>query len=74
MKKFKLLMLQTFRHGGADCIQIGENIIEYNNDFKFYIATESRSDTCHPCLAKENGVSEQNFSGTLSFLRRLRSR
>ena len=36
------MSLQTFRHGGADCIQIGENVIEYNNDFKFYIATESR--------------------------------
>ena len=38
-----LFKWQTFRHGGADCIQIGENIIEYNNEFKFYIATESRS-------------------------------
>ena len=46
-------MLQTFRHGGADCIQIGENIIEYNNDFKFYIATESRSFIFLPfCLPK----------------------
>lgn len=29
-----ILLKQTFKHGGVDCIQIGENIIEYNNDFR----------------------------------------
>jgi len=46
-----ILLKQTFRHGGADCIQIGENIIEYNNEFKFYIATESRNPQFPPEIA-----------------------
>lgn len=29
-----VLLKQTFRHGGVDCIQIGDSIIEYNDDFR----------------------------------------
>ena len=29
-----ILLKQTFRHGGVDCIQIGDSIIEYNDDFR----------------------------------------
>ena len=32
-----ILLKQTFRHGGVDCIQIGESIIEYNDDFRYSI-------------------------------------
>jgi dynein heavy chain len=29
--------------GGSDMIRLGENIIEYNNDFRFYITTKLRN-------------------------------
>ena len=46
-----ILLKQTFRHGGVDCIQIGDNIIEYNSDFRLYIATESRNPQFPPEIA-----------------------
>ena len=46
-----ILLKQTFRHGGVDCIQIGDAIIEYNNEFRLYIATESRNPHFPPEIA-----------------------
>lgn len=35
-----LLLKQTFKQGGVTCIKLGETVIEYNPDFKFYITTK----------------------------------
>ncbi|KAG7311248.1 hypothetical protein JYU34_002280 [Plutella xylostella] len=35
-----LLQQQTFRHGGALCIKIGDSIVEYNKEFRLYISTK----------------------------------
>lgn len=35
-----LLLKQTFKQGGALCIKLGESVIEYSPEFKFYITTK----------------------------------
>lgn len=38
-----LLLKQTFKQGGAICIKLGDQIVEYAPDFKFYITTKLRN-------------------------------
>lgn len=38
-----LLLKQTFRQGGVDYIKLGENVVEYSKDFRFYITTRLRN-------------------------------
>ncbi|KAL5473898.1 hypothetical protein EMCRGX_G028462 [Ephydatia muelleri] len=38
-----LLLKQTFKQGGVEYIRLGENIIEYSQDFRFYITTRLRN-------------------------------
>ena len=38
-----ILLRQTFRSGGVDYIRVGENVIEYSKDFRFYITTRLRN-------------------------------
>ncbi|KAH0630137.1 hypothetical protein JD844_012805 [Phrynosoma platyrhinos] len=54
-----LLLRQTFKQGGMDCIRLGETIIEYSFDFKFYITTKLRNPHYMPELATK--VSLLNF-------------
>ncbi|KAG8523853.1 Dynein heavy chain 7, axonemal [Galemys pyrenaicus] len=54
-----LLLRQTFKQGGIDCIRLGEVIIEYSFDFKFYITTKLRNPHFMPELATK--VSLLNF-------------
>ncbi|XP_021037000.1 dynein heavy chain 12, axonemal [Mus caroli] len=54
-----LLLKQTFKQGGIDCIRLGEVIIEYSFDFKFYITTKLRNPHYMPELATK--VSLLNF-------------
>ncbi|XP_010215324.1 PREDICTED: dynein heavy chain 12, axonemal [Tinamus guttatus] len=54
-----LLLKQTFKQGGMDCIRLGEAIIEYSNDFKFFITTKLRNPHYLPELATK--VSLLNF-------------
>ncbi|XP_015263237.1 PREDICTED: dynein heavy chain 12, axonemal, partial [Gekko japonicus] len=54
-----LLLKQTFKQGGMDCIRLGETIIEYSFDFKFYITTKLRNPHYLPELATK--VSLLNF-------------
>ncbi|XP_069874839.1 dynein axonemal heavy chain 12 isoform X1 [Dipodomys merriami] len=54
-----LLLKQTFKQGGIDCIRLGEVIIEYAFDFKFYITTKLRNPHYMPELATK--VSLLNF-------------
>ncbi|XP_029097542.1 dynein heavy chain 12, axonemal isoform X10 [Monodon monoceros] len=54
-----LLLRQTFKQGGIDCIRLGEVIIEYSFDFKFYITTKLRNPHYMPELATK--LSLLNF-------------
>ncbi|KAL6119092.1 dnah12 [Pungitius sinensis] len=54
-----LLVKQTFKQGGVDCIRLGESVIEYSRDFRFYITTKLRSPHYLPELATK--VSLLNF-------------
>ena len=38
-----LLVKQTFKSGGVECIRLGDATIEYQADFKFYITTKLRN-------------------------------
>ncbi|XP_046587391.1 dynein axonemal heavy chain 7-like [Neodiprion lecontei] len=35
-----VLMKQTFKQGGALCIKLGDTIVEYSHNFRFYITTK----------------------------------
>ncbi|XP_015203470.2 dynein axonemal heavy chain 12 isoform X1 [Lepisosteus oculatus] len=54
-----LLLKQIFKQGGVDCIRLGESIIEYSRDFRFYITTKLRNPHYLPELATK--VSLLNF-------------
>ncbi|NXL48091.1 DYH7 protein, partial [Podilymbus podiceps] len=54
-----LLLKQTFKQGGTECIRLGETIIEYSHDFKFFITTKLRNPHYMPELATK--VSLLNF-------------
>uniref|UniRef100_UPI00358F5A88 dynein axonemal heavy chain 12-like n=1 Tax=Myxine glutinosa TaxID=7769 RepID=UPI00358F5A88 len=54
-----LLLKQTFKQGGVECIRLGENIVEYSRDFRFYITTKLRNPHYMPELATK--VSLLNF-------------
>ncbi|XP_045448983.1 dynein axonemal heavy chain 3 [Melitaea cinxia] len=34
-----VLLRNIFRSGGVDCLKLGDNILEYNHNFRFYITT-----------------------------------
>nr|XP_058956956.1 dynein axonemal heavy chain 7-like [Pocillopora verrucosa] len=38
-----LLLKQTFKQGGSICIKLGDSVIEYSKDFRFYITTKLRN-------------------------------
>uniref|UniRef100_A0A8C9MKD6 Dynein axonemal heavy chain 12 n=1 Tax=Serinus canaria TaxID=9135 RepID=A0A8C9MKD6_SERCA len=46
-----LLLKQTFKQGGMECIRLGESVIEYSSDFKFFITTKLRNPHYMPELA-----------------------
>lgn len=46
-----VLLKQTFKQGGAMCIKLGESIIEYNDQFRFYITTKHRNPHYLPEIA-----------------------
>jgi dynein heavy chain len=52
--------------GGAEMIRLGENIIEYNNDFRFYMTTKLRNPHYMPEVATK--VLLLNFMITLEGL------
>ncbi|XP_013387188.1 dynein heavy chain 12, axonemal, partial [Lingula anatina] len=54
-----LLLKQTFKQGGVDMIRLGENVIEYSKDFRFYITTKLRNPHYLPEVATK--VSLLNF-------------
>jgi len=38
-----LLLRQTFRHGGALCVKLGDSVVEYSPDFRLFITTKLRN-------------------------------
>nr|XP_061802869.1 dynein axonemal heavy chain 12-like [Nerophis lumbriciformis] len=54
-----LLLKQTFKQGGVECIKLGESVIEYSSEFRFYITTKLRNPHYLPELATK--VSVLNF-------------
>uniref|UniRef100_A0A671QBQ4 Dynein heavy chain ATP-binding dynein motor region domain-containing protein n=3 Tax=Cyprinidae TaxID=7953 RepID=A0A671QBQ4_9TELE len=46
-----LLLKQVFKQGGVNCIRLGESVIEYSSDFRFYISTKLRNPHYLPELA-----------------------
>ncbi|KAF3425902.1 hypothetical protein E2986_08048 [Frieseomelitta varia] len=46
-----LLMKQTFKSGGTECIKVGDSIIEYSPNFRFYITTKLRNPHYFPEVA-----------------------
>ncbi|XP_034028529.1 dynein heavy chain 12, axonemal [Thalassophryne amazonica] len=54
-----LLLKQTFKQGGMECIRLGESVIEYSSKFSFYITTKLRNPHYLPELATK--VSLLNF-------------
>ncbi|XP_060913896.1 dynein axonemal heavy chain 12 [Labrus mixtus] len=54
-----LLLKQIFKQGGVDCIRLGESVIEYSCEFRFYITTKLRNPHYLPELATK--VSLLNF-------------
>lgn len=53
-----LLLKQTFKQGGSTCIKLGDQIIEYSLDFKYYILYISFRD------------NTQHFIATIEILKR----
>ena len=61
-----LLLKQTFKQGGVNYIYLGENIIEYSSEFRFYITTRLRNPHYLPEVAVK--VTLLNFMITLEGL------
>ncbi len=38
-----LLLKQIFKQGGVLCLKLGDSVVEYNQDFRFYITTALRN-------------------------------
>ncbi|XP_049610508.1 dynein axonemal heavy chain 12-like [Syngnathus scovelli] len=54
-----LLLKQTFKQSGVECIKLGESVVEYSPEFRFYITTKLRNPHYLPELATK--VSLLNF-------------
>lgn len=59
-----LLLKQTFKQGGALCIRLGDNTLEYSLDFKFYMTTKLRN----PHYLPETSVKVQRLFGLIQIL------
>ena len=53
-----LLLKQTFKQGGSICIKLGDNVIEYAHDFRFYITTKYRNPHYMPETAVKVGIPQ----------------
>ena len=61
-----LLLKQIFKQGGVNCIQLGESVIEFSSDFRFYIITAMRNPHYLPETAVK--VTLLNFMITIDGL------
>ena len=56
-----LLLKQVFRQAGVDCIKMGENVVEYSAEFRFYITTKLRNPHYLPELATKVFILTSNW-------------
>ncbi|XP_043195463.1 dynein axonemal heavy chain 7-like [Amphibalanus amphitrite] len=61
-----LLLKQTFKQAGAICIKLGDSVLEYSPDFRFYMTTKLRNPHYLPEIAVK--VALLNFGITLAGL------
>lgn len=61
-----LLLKQIFKQGGVECIRLGDSIIEYSKDFKFYMTSTMRNPHYLPETAVK--VTLLNFMITINGL------
>ena len=54
-----VLQKNIFKQGGVDCLRFGENVIEYNKNFRFYITTRLRNPHYMPEISVK--ISLLNF-------------
>merc|ERR1719326_1218586 len=54
-----VLLRQTFKQGGTDMIKLGDSVIAYDHNFKFYMTTNLRNPHYTPEVAVK--VSLLNF-------------
>lgn len=54
-----LLLKQIFKQGGVNCIKLGDSVIEFSSEFKFYITTKLRNPHYLPELSTK--VTLLNF-------------
>ena len=52
-----LLLKQTFKQGGVEYLRLGENVIEYSRDFRFYITTRLRNPHYLPEVSVKVGIA-----------------
>lgn len=57
-----LLLKQTFKQGGSICIKLGDNVLEYAADFRFYITTKYRNPHYMPEVAVKVWSRSQRIS------------
>jgi hypothetical protein len=46
-----VLLKQIYRQGGVDMLRLGEKVVEYSHDFRFYITTSLRNPHYLPEIA-----------------------
>ncbi|KAJ2994003.1 Dynein heavy chain 7, axonemal [Globomyces sp. JEL0801] len=54
-----ILLKQTFKQGGINCIRLGDSTVEYSSEFRFYITTKLRNPHYLPELSTK--VTLLNF-------------
>ena len=54
-----VLQKNIFKQGGVDCLRFGENVVEYNHNFRFYITTRLRNPHYMPEISVK--ISLLNF-------------
>ena len=59
-----LLLRQVFKQGGVEYIRLGENVIEYSQDFRFYITTRFRNPHYLPEVSVKVSKCTCNFIST----------
>jgi len=59
-----LLLKQTFKQGGAVCIKLGDNVLEYAADFRFYITSKYRNPHYMPEVAVKVCIRQRLYTSS----------
>ena len=63
-----LLLKQTFKQGAVEYMRLGENVIEYSSDFRFYITSRLRNPHYLPEVSVKVRWKEPQISVCFDFL------